>query len=169
MRSPTLASRPDSLVCPLCERRKLYPSDRDSMRCESCGGRLSGAMLTTLRRISALPDAIGRHACECGRPEMRLLPDGVFHCPACSSEVLPVDAPTSLSKEPTERGMAYWAGWVDGRFGGSGSFTDNPHLARWESPSDRLDYYRGHRAGSEACRARRLGRKGHVIEEGGAL
>ena len=26
---------------------------------------------------------------ECGHPEMCRLPDGVFHCPACGSEVLP--------------------------------------------------------------------------------
>ena len=63
------------------------------MRCESCGGSLSGAMLETLWRISALPDAVGAHTCECGHPEMRLLPDGTFHCPACGSEVLPVNAP----------------------------------------------------------------------------
>jgi rRNA maturation endonuclease Nob1 len=31
------------------------------------------------------------HACkECHHSEMRLLPDGVFHCPACGSEVLPI-------------------------------------------------------------------------------
>ena len=30
---------------------------------------------------------------------------------------------------------------------------DNPNLAKWEAPSDRLDYYRGHRAGSEARQA----------------
>lgn len=28
----------------------------------------------------------------CGHPEMRRLPDGVFHCPACGSEVLPIGA-----------------------------------------------------------------------------
>ena len=34
-----------------------------------------------------------------------------------------------------------------------GTFADNPNLARWENPSDRLAYYRGHRAGSEAREA----------------
>jgi ribosomal protein L37AE/L43A len=93
VKSLSLASRPDSLLCPLCEVSKLYPSGRDSVRCESCGGRLSGAMLKTLRGISALPDVFGRHACEeCGHPEMRRLPDGTFHCPACGSEVLPLKA-----------------------------------------------------------------------------
>ena len=43
---------------------------------------------------------------------------------------------------------------MDGRFGEGSSFVDNPNLARWGNPSDRLDYYRGHRAGSEARRAR---------------
>ena len=49
-----------------------------------------------------------------------------------------------------ERGRAWWAGWMDGRFGELGSFVDNPNLAEWEAPSERLDYYRGHRVGSEA-------------------
>ena len=89
MRGSSLASRPDSLVCPLCEASKLYPSGQDSMRCQSCGSHLSGAMLETLRSISTLPDALGSHACECGHPEMRLLPDRTYHCPACGSEVLP--------------------------------------------------------------------------------
>jgi ribosomal protein L37AE/L43A len=152
MRSSSVASRSDSLVCPLCEASKLHPSDRDSMRCESCGGRLSGAMLKTLWRISALPDVLGRHTCECGHPEMRRLPDGVFHCPACGSEVLPIDAASTPSK-PNEHSEPSWAGWVDGRFAERGSFVDNPNLAKWGNLSDRLDYYRGHRAGSEAHKA----------------
>jgi hypothetical protein len=41
---------------------------------------------------------------------------------------------------------------MDGRFGELSSFVHNPNLARWEEPSERLDYYRGHRAGSEARR-----------------
>jgi ribosomal protein L37AE/L43A len=61
--------------------------------CDSCAGSVSGAMLEALRQIVALPDALGNHACEeCGHPEMRLLPDGVFHCSACGSEVLPLEA-----------------------------------------------------------------------------
>jgi hypothetical protein len=152
VRSSSVASSPDSLVCPLCEASKLYPSGRDSMRCESCGGSLSGVMLETLWRISALPDALGGHACECGHPEMRLLPDGTYHCPACGLEVLPLEESGELKLE--HHSAAYQAGWEDGRFGEGGSFADNPNLARWESPSDRLDYYRGHRAGNEACQAR---------------
>jgi hypothetical protein len=107
-------------------------------------------MLGTLRGISTLPDALGKHACEeCGHPEMRRLPDGVFHCPACRSEVLPSDASWTPSG-PEEHAQAYWAGWLDGRFGERGSFVDNPNLARWENPSERLAYYQGHRAGSGA-------------------
>jgi ribosomal protein L37AE/L43A len=89
VKGASLVSRPDSLICPLCEIVQLWPSGHGSMRCESCGEHVSGTMLECLRRISALPDALGKHACECGHPEMRLLPDGVFHCPACGSEILP--------------------------------------------------------------------------------
>jgi ribosomal protein L37AE/L43A len=99
MRGSSVASRPDDLVCPLCEVSKLRPSDRDTMHCDSCGGRLSGAMLESLWRISALPDTLGNHACECGHPEMRLLPDGTYHCPACGSEVLPLRI-RSVTRKP---------------------------------------------------------------------
>jgi hypothetical protein len=106
-------------------------------------------MLETLRHISALPDALGSHACECGHPEMRLLPDRTYHCPSCGSEVAPAEV-TSTPSKSEERGLAYWSGWADGRFGESGSFLDNQNLAKWEAPSERLAYYGGHRAGSEA-------------------
>jgi hypothetical protein len=82
---------------------------------------------------------------------MRLLPDDTLHCPACGSEVLPIDAPSTPSKSE-EKGLAYWLGWADGCFGERSSFVDNPNLAKWENPSDRLDYYHGHRAGREAGR-----------------
>jgi hypothetical protein len=59
-----------------------------------------GSALETLRDIVGLPDALGVHPCECGHPEMRRLPDGVFHCPACRSEVLPVDATSGIEKPP---------------------------------------------------------------------
>ncbi len=153
MKGSSLASRSRSLVCPLCEAGQLKPSGQRSARCESCAGSVSGAMLEALRQIVALPDALGTHACEeCGHPEMRLLPDGTFHCPVCRSEVFPIDASLSPSR-PDEHAEAYWAGWVDGRSGERDSFADNTNLARWEAPSDRLDYYRGHRAGNEARRA----------------
>jgi hypothetical protein len=80
----------------------------------------------------------------------------VFHCPACGSKVLPLE----ISREPTpeHRSQAYWCGWIDGRFGESGCFTENLNLARYSAPSDRLDYYWGHRAGSEALLAASNGR-----------
>jgi ribosomal protein L37AE/L43A len=153
MKTALMASRPDYLICPLCEKGRLRPTGRGSMRCEQCGTHLRGDVLETLRCIPALPDTLGSHACECGHPEMRRLPDGTYHCPACGSEVLPLDFPSAAS-ESEEDGLAYWSGWADGHFGERGSFADNPNLARWESPSDRLAYYRGHRVGSEACQAR---------------
>ena len=91
MKALSLVSRSRSLVCPLCEAGALKPTAQDSARCESCADSVSGAMLEALRQIVALPDALGSHACECGHPEMRRLPDGVFHCSDCGSEVLPLE------------------------------------------------------------------------------
>jgi ribosomal protein L37AE/L43A len=103
MRSSSLASKPDCLICPLCEVDQLRPSGSDSARCASCASLLNGPMLETLRSISALPDVLGRHACEeCGHPEMRLLPDGTYHCPACGSEVLPLGASSGANGTPTD-------------------------------------------------------------------
>ena len=45
---------------------------------------------------------------------------------------------------------AYQQGWNDGRYGAPCCFTDNSSLATLTAPSDRLDYYRGHREGREA-------------------
>jgi ribosomal protein L37AE/L43A len=92
MKTSLVASRPDCLICPRCEAGKLHPSAQGSMTCLSCRSQLGGAMLETLRRIAALPDVLGSHACECGHPEMRRLPDGTFHCPACGLEIRPIDA-----------------------------------------------------------------------------
>ena len=150
MRGSPLEPRSGSLVCPLCEVHNLDARGHASARCESCGGIVSGLTLEALRQITDLPEALGSHACECGRPEMRRLPDGTYHCPSCGSEVLPVDAQVILS----EHGEAWRAGWADGRFGELSSFAYNPNLARWEAPSARLAYYRGHRAGSETRRDR---------------
>ncbi len=138
-----------TLTCPFCAEATLRSFGRNSARCEDCGGVLSGELFVTLYQIAVLPTAVGGHACECGHPEMRLLPDGVYRCPACGSEVTPASAgPTTWkSSDHTE---AYWCGWLDGRYGEPGCFTDNHRLAKWEDGSDRLDYYRGHRAGCEA-------------------
>ena len=51
-----------------------------------------------------------------------------------------------------ENSVAYRCGWVAGRYGRLGCFTENRRLAEWERTSDRLDYYRGHRAGRETRR-----------------
>ncbi len=138
-----------SLRCPFCEVYELDTSGHNSARCPSCGALLSGVLLKTLLQITALPLVVGRHACECGHPEMRRLPDEVYWCPACGSEVLPVTAPPVTWKS-SDRSEAYWCGWLDGRYGNFGSFTENPRLTSWHTFHDRLDYYRGHRDGREA-------------------
>ena len=77
---------------------------------------------------------------------------GHIVCPACSSrELRPLEASRELTSE--YRGQAYWCGWIDGRFGETECFTENLNLVRHSAPSDRLNYYRGHRAGSEARQA----------------
>ncbi len=153
----TTTSRPGYLLCPVCGSGELLPLVGGfgllAAGCDSCGCAFASAIVGTLKQIAVLPDALGKHACEeCGHPEMRCLPDGTYHCPACGSEVLPIDASSTPAKLG-EYSVAYWMGWVDGRFGERGNFVDNPSLARWEDPSDRLDYYRGHGAGSDTRRA----------------
>ncbi len=91
VRRLALASSPDAIICPLCEAGELCLPGGVSVRCGSCVRAVDVAALRTLEEIVALPDALGKHACECGHPEMRRLPDGVFHCPACGSEVIPLE------------------------------------------------------------------------------
>ena len=91
---------------------------------------------------------LGSHTCECGDPEMRRVPDGTF----LRSEMLPLGAP-AVDWTCGEYGEAYQSGWIDGRFAEPGCFTENPNLASWQDASDRLAYYRGHRAGSQARKA----------------
>ena len=86
----SITARSHSLRCPFWEVYELEPSGPNAVRCISCAIALSGPILQTLRTIVELPDARGSHACECGHPEMRRLPDGVYWCPACGSEVLPI-------------------------------------------------------------------------------
>ncbi len=93
MMEDSITARSHSLRCPFCEVYDLRPFGRMATRCESCGSLISGALLYALRQITELPEAIGRHPCECGHPEMRHLPDGVYRCPACGSEVLPIGYP----------------------------------------------------------------------------
>jgi len=149
---------PVTLICPFCATSTLRSFSRSIARCEECGGVLGGELLETLHQIAVLPTAVGRHACECGHPEMRLLPDGVYRCPACGCEVTPVSAGPSTWKSP-DHTEAYWCGWLDSRYGEPACFTGNRRLAKWDDAADRLDYYRGHRAGREA----RL-RKSRLVE-----
>ena len=139
-----------SIRCPFCEVYELEHLRDGSVRCASCEGSLDAELLSMIRQIRTLPDALGSHPCEeCGHPEMRKLPDGVFHCSACGSEVLPAYGfpDSGRSKGVSE---AYLSGWMDGLFGSAASFVHNRELARWEDATDRLDYYRGHREGREA-------------------
>lgn len=91
-------SRAHHIICPFCESGELAFVGVGFARCASCGLPLLGSVLETLREIVGLPDALGAHPCECGHPEMRMLPDRVFHCPACGSEVLPREARLSIGK-----------------------------------------------------------------------
>jgi hypothetical protein len=88
----SLASRSDYLLCPICQAGELHSFGGECARCSSCECIVGAATLLTLEQIIALPDALGGHACDCGHPEMRLLPDGAFHCPACGAEVFPFEA-----------------------------------------------------------------------------
>ncbi len=81
----------NQVICPTCEAGELQPWRGAYLyKCDFCSHAVDGALFRTLEQITALPDALGKHACECGHPEMRRLPNGIFHCPACGSEVLPI-------------------------------------------------------------------------------
>jgi hypothetical protein len=97
VKASSLASRSDYLVCPICQAGELHYFGGECARCSSCKCIVGAATLLTLEQIIALPDALGWHACECGHPEMRLLPDGAFHCPACGAEVFPIEAVSGTS------------------------------------------------------------------------
>ena len=90
----SIASRAEYLICPVCEFGQLLGSpegSRSLASCDSCGCAFDEIILGILKEIVALPNALGKHACEeCGHPEMRRLPDETFHCPDCGSEVLPI-------------------------------------------------------------------------------
>jgi ribosomal protein L37AE/L43A len=101
MKTPSRTiSRPRHIICPFCGSGELVSVGPSFARCGSCGLPLLGSALETLRDIVRLPDALGAHPCECGHPEMRRLPDGVYHCPACGSEVLPIEAPSGAENTP---------------------------------------------------------------------
>jgi ribosomal protein L37AE/L43A len=84
-------SRAHAIVCPRCEIGEIKTYGLAEASCDFCGRAVNGAVLESLRQIASLPEAVGSHACECGHPEMRRLPDGVYRCPACGSEVLPLN------------------------------------------------------------------------------
>src|SRR5918993_530050 len=92
MKTPSRrTSTPHHIICPACGSGELRPRGPKLAGCDYCSLSVQGAIFRTLEQIAALPDAQGAHACEeCGHPEMRRLPDGVYHCPACGSEVLPL-------------------------------------------------------------------------------
>ena len=115
MRSSAPGSHRHLIVCPICEAGALRALGRESARCESCGCFLGGTSLEILREIVGLPDALGSHACECGHPEMHRLPDRVFHCPACGSEVLPVEtgSPSASPRTSASRTTVAWRATVE--------------------------------------------------------
>lgn len=141
------SSRAGSMVCPACGVGELRHDEVGVVRCGGCEGALDGEMHEALVQIAALPEALGSRPCECGHPEMGLLPDGTSHCPACGSEVPSFGSSSGASCAANE---AYLCGWEDGLFGDSGSFARNRSLARFVDARERLDYYRGHRAGRGA-------------------
>jgi len=85
-------SGPPHIICPGCGSGKLQLQAPELASCDSCALSVRGAIFRTLEQIAALPDVLRSHACECGHPEMRHLPDGGYHCPACGSEVIPLKA-----------------------------------------------------------------------------
>ena len=142
-----ISSNINSVICPFCGINELERSADGEARCTGCYRPISTQVLKTLEQIVSLPDAIGSHACECGHPEMRHLADGILRCPGCGSEVLPLSASAEMGPETGSTSEAYRCGWAEGLFGGNHSFVHNGGLSRWEDARDRLDYYRGHRAG----------------------
>lgn len=97
MRKSSLASTVYSLVCPLCGRGELQLVSRGAARCDSCNRLVGRGAVEVLEEVAALPDALGNHACDCGHPEMRCLPDGVYRCPSCGAEITPHGEPGDRS------------------------------------------------------------------------
>jgi ribosomal protein L37AE/L43A len=141
-----ISSNTYSMICPYCGINELERSADGKARCTRCDRPISTQVLKTLGQVVSLPDAIGSHACECGHPEMRHLADGVLWCPGCGSEVVPLSA-SEMCSEADSASEAYRCGWAEGLLGSTETFVRNDGLARWEDTRDRLDYYRGHRAG----------------------
>jgi len=136
--------------CPHCERGQVHPGDPTLTRCPACGHAPDKWVLKTLTEIASLPDAAGTHACEeCAHPQMRHLPDGAFWCPACGQEILSLEATLALW-EFRRKSEAYRRGWLDGYLlGEAGNLSAGTRLVGWQGAHERLDYYRGHHAGSQ--------------------
>jgi len=135
--------------CPHCERGQVQPEDPTLARCPTCGHASDEWVLKTLAEIASLPDAAKTHACEaCAHPQMRRLPDGTFWCPACGEEVLSLEA-TLVLWEFRQESEAYRRGWLEGYLlGEAGAFPSSTRPVGWQGThEERLDYYRGHRAG----------------------
>lgn len=147
-RSSRRVSRAHHIVCPRCEIGEIEPRDLARPACGLCGRTVDREVLECLREIASLSEPLGRHACECGHPEMRRLPDGVYRCPACGSEVLPIE---SVPVSAGGHSEAWHDGWEDGCSGEPLGAARSERLSRWEDPRDRLDYYRGRRAGERDC------------------
>ena len=58
---PTTSSRPEYLVCPVCESGELQPQARNLASCALCDCLFSGAVLKVLAQIAALAEAQGNH------------------------------------------------------------------------------------------------------------
>lgn len=90
----------DSTQCPRCGVPDLHVAGLGRAYCPQCGLVMDGRILKTLMEIRALPIALGAHACECDHPWTRRLPDGVYRCPACGSEVLPISGGAAHKRSP---------------------------------------------------------------------
>jgi uncharacterized Zn finger protein (UPF0148 family) len=111
VKASALGSGSHSIICPSCEAGGLRAGGQNNVWCPVCGYAPSCAVLEALRQIISLPDALGSHACEeCGHPEMRLLHDGVSHCPGCGSEVLPTISKCRTQAVGTSRGHLQFRG-----------------------------------------------------------
>jgi hypothetical protein len=76
-----ITTRAQSLCCPFCEVYDLERYGHSSLRCASRDNFLTGTLLETLSHIVVdLLDAISSHACKCGHPEMKRLPDAGYWC-----------------------------------------------------------------------------------------
>jgi hypothetical protein len=67
-RQTIISANTHSIICPCYGINELERSAEGVVHCSRCDRPLSTQMLKTLEQIVSLPDAIGRHACECGHP-----------------------------------------------------------------------------------------------------